>query len=162
MKPHISSLFILNQLCTQLETDNLDMMMVQWHFSPLVTLKFFNIVGGALVSWVFMISQQKNTMQHFCISWQTLRRWMISSSMYFLSCRKLVKWLHSVYFFWYILFSFAPCRKFDTVHWTGRKKPNEKEILERRLFGSRVVNNECPDFFSWFKNIVMCYLSYLL
>ncbi|KAM0837264.1 hypothetical protein ACQ4PT_061782 [Festuca glaucescens] len=43
--------------------------------------------------------------------------------------------------------------QYDTKHWTGRSKPTEKQKLELRLFGSRVVNKECPDFFSWFRTI---------
>jgi hypothetical protein len=57
---------------------------------------------------------------------------------------------------------FSPFSQYDTKHWTGRSKPTEKQKLELRLFGSRVVNKECPDFFSWFRTIVMCSLSHVL
>lgn len=46
-------------------------------------------------------------------------------------------------------------KQYDTKHWTGRNKPTEKQTLELRLFGSRVLNKECPDFFSWFRTILI-------
>lgn len=62
----------------------------------------------------------------------------------------LVAWFH-------ILMLQLQCRNFEQQEWKGRRRPTQKQIDDLRLNGWKGVrgSNEGPNFFDWFKNLVL-------